>query len=300
MTPVFRKWPVIKASLIILLLAAVSGATFHFFTDYKKERARWAGLEMSLREKSNAFRGLACIVIKDYNRNRRIEINPETKVASASIVKIPIMAALLCSQKEKGFSLSDKIELKQKDITGGSGTLKNTRAGKEFSIKELMELMISISDNTATNILIKFLGFDFLNSWMKKAGLKNTNLSRLMMDMAARKRGVENYTTADDIALILDKIYLNSLPDRNASAECLRVLKTQKTRNRIPAKLPRGTVIAHKTGLENGVCNDAGIVFTKNGNFLICVLTAHRNTNSYKSRKFIAAIAETVYKYYVP
>jgi beta-lactamase class A len=300
MTLSLKRGLIIKTSLIIILLASISAVSLHFFREYKIERGRWLQLEKSIFEKSENFRGQACIVIKDYNRGRQIKRNPEIKIAAASIVKIPIMAAILSCQQEKGFSLCDKVKLKRSDITGGSGILKNQRPGKEFSVKELIEMMVSISDNTATNILIKLLGFDFLNSWMKEAGLKNTNISRLMMDMALRDKGIENYTTAGDIALMLDKIYLNRLSDKDASLECLRILKTQKTRNRIPAKLPKGTVVAHKTGLENGVCHDAGIVFTEKGNFLICVLTGHKNRDSYKSRKFIAALAEMVYKYYMP
>ncbi|MDD5504053.1 MAG: class A beta-lactamase-related serine hydrolase [Candidatus Omnitrophica bacterium] len=300
MTLSLKRGLIIKTSLIIILLASISAVSLHFFREYKIERGRWLQLEKSIFEKSENFRGQACIVIKDYNRGWQIKRNPEIKIAAASIVKIPIMAAILSCQQEKGFSLCDKVKLKRSDITGGSGILKNQRPGKEFSVKELIEMMVSISDNTATNILIKLLGFDFLNSWMKEAGLKNTNISRLMMDMALRDKGIENYTTAGDIALMLDKIYLNRLSDKDASLECLRILKTQKTRNRIPAKLPKGTVVAHKTGLENGVCHDAGIVFTEKGNFLICVLTGHKNRDSYKSRKFIAALAEMVYKYYMP
>ena len=143
------------------------------------------------------------------------------------------------------------------------------------------------------------IGFERLNAWFRDNGLKGTRLSRLMMDMAARNKDIENHTTADDMALILDKIYRSKIVNSNISSECMRILKQQKTRNRIPAKLPKGTVVAHKTGLERGICHDAGIVFTKNGIFLICVLTGHEYNNSYRSRQLISNIALITYKYYV-
>lgn len=285
---------------IILAAIAITAITaFNFYTDYKAQRARWDGLKDSIIARTEGFKGTAYIVVKDYNRNWRIDIASDVQVPAASIIKVPIMGAVFSAQKEGKLSLSDKIKLRQKDKTGGSGTLKNQRSGREHSIKELIELMNTISDNTATNIIINHLGFDYLNAWFKDNGLRGTTISRLMMDMASRNKGIENYTTAEDAALVFDKIYKGQLISKDVSSECLDILKNQKTRNRIPAKLPKGTVVSHKTGLEKGICHDGGIVFTENGDFLICVLTRHEYSNSYRSRELISKIAHTVYRYYV-
>ena len=286
----------IALTLVILALIWL----FDFYADYKKERARWDSLKGAIIAQTKGFNGRAYVIVKDYNRNWRIDIDSGTQVPAASIIKVPIMAAVFSAQEEGKLSVLDKIKLRQQDKTGGSGTLKNERGGLQFSIQQILELMMTISDNTATNILINLLGFDRLNTWFQDNGLKGTQLSRLMMDMASRDKGIENYTTAEDIALVLDKIYRGKLIDQNVSSECIRILKEQKTRNRIPAKLPRKTVVAHKTGLEKGICHDAGIVFTQNGDFLICVLTCHEYRNSYKSRELISNIACAIYRYYVP
>jgi beta-lactamase class A len=287
--------------VIFLAAIAISAvAAFNFYTDYKAHRARWNSLKDSIIAHTEGFKGTAYVVVKDYNRNWRIDIASDMQVPAASIIKVPIMAAVFSAEKEGKLSLSDKIKLRQKDKTSGSGTLKNQRSGREYSIKELLELMNTISDNTATNIIINLLGFDYLNAWFKGNGLKGTTLSRLMMDMVSRDKGIENYTTAEDIALVFDKIYNGQLISKDVSLECLDILKNQKTRNRIPAKLPKGTVVSHKTGLERGICHDGGIVFTENGDFLICVLTRHEYSNSYRSRELISNIAYTVYSYYVP
>ena len=292
-----------KKLLLVFILAAIiimSIAAFNFYTDYKAQRARWDGLKDSIIAHTEGFKGTAYIAVKDYNRNWRIGIGSDVQVPAASIIKAPIMAAIFSAQKEGKLFLSDKIKLRQKDKTGGSGTLKNQRSGKEYSIKELLELMNTISDNTATNIIINLLGFDYFNAWFKDNGLKGTILSRLMMDMASRDKGIENYTTAEDVALVFDKMYRGELISKDVSSECIDILKNQKTRNRIPAKLPKGTVVSHKTGLEKGICHDGGIVFTENGDFLLCVLTRHEYSNSYRSRELISKIARTVYRYYVP
>ena len=286
---------------IILAAIAITAITaFNFYTDYKAQRARWDGLKDSIIAHTEGFKGTAYIVVKDYNRNWRIDIASDMQVPAASIIKVPIMAAVFSAQKDGSITLSDKIKLRHKDKVGGSGTLKNERSGKEYGIQELIRLMNNISDNTATNMLINYLGFDYINKWFRDNGLNNTTLSRLMMDMVSRDKGIENYTTAEDIALVFDKMYKGELISKDVSSECLDILKNQKTRNRIPAKLPKGTVVSHKTGLEKGMCHDGGIVFTENGDFLICVLTRHEYSNSYRSRELISNVAYTVYRYYVP
>jgi beta-lactamase class A len=293
----------IKKIFIFIAVSAIAVTAikaFDYYEDYKKEKTRWAGLKDAIIAHTEGFKGTAYIVVKDYNRNLRIDIASDMQVPAASIIKVPIMGAVFSAQEEGKLSLSDKIKLRQKDKVSGSGTLKNARSGKEYSIEELLMLMNTISDNTATNMIINLVGFDYLNNWFKDNGLKGTILLRLMMDMASRDKGIENYTTAGDMAVVFDNMYRGKLINEDVSSECIEILKNQKTRNRIPAKLPKGTMVAHKTGLERGICHDAGIVFTPNGNFLICVLTRHEYSNSFRSRELISKIALTVYRYYVP
>jgi beta-lactamase class A len=109
---------------------------------------------------------------------------------------------------------------------------------------------------------------------------------------------VENFTTAAEISSILEKFYRKEFINSGVSGKCLILLKHQKIGDRIPAKLPQGAVVAHKTGLERGVCHDAGIVFTENGDFLICVLTSHANRTARPAKKFIAEVAFLTYNYY--
>jgi beta-lactamase class A len=285
--------------IVVLGLIAIAVVSANIARDYKAEKIRWNTIRDKIVSQTKGFKGQAYIVIKDYNRNWHISIDSDIKVPAASVIKLPIMAAVFNAEKARKLSFADKVILKQSDKAGGSGTLKNQSPGKEYTVKQILELMMTISDNTATNILINIMGFDYLNNEFRKIGLKNTNISRLMMDMASRDRGIENYTTADDIAVVIDKIYRNTLVSPGVSSECIDIMKNQKTRNRIPAKLPKGTIVAHKTGLEKGVCHDAGIVFTENGDFLICVLTMHEYSNSYKSRELISNIAYIVYEYYM-
>ncbi len=289
----------ISIAALLLCLVFLTHLGITRYVSYKKDSTRWHILSNTINTLVKDFNGKPSVIIKDLKRSWLISINEKAEIASASVVKIPIMAGCFYAAEEGKISLDKKITLKQRDKIGGSGILRNKKSGKTFTIKELIDLMITISDNTAANILIKLLGFDYLNICFKKFGLKDTNLSRLMMDMRSRGKGIENYTTAKDMAFILEKIYKGRLINKGLSSECLEVLKAQRSRTRIPARLPKNTVVAHKTGLEKGLCHDAGIVFTDTGDFIICVLIKHNNKNARSSKKLISNIARLSYNYYM-
>lgn len=261
-------------------------------------KAAWAGLQNNIKQAKAGYNGDVSIVIKDLDMNWEIAYNKEMPVPSASIVKIPIMAAYFSAADEGKLRLDDKLELKRSEKVDGSGTLKNALPGSAYTIEELIRLAITESDNTAANMLIDAMGFDRLNAYFAKLGLKATNLSRKMMDFKSRKAGIENYTTASDMALMLERLYRGKILSKKSAKKCLELLAEQKINDRIPKKLPANTIVAHKTGLENGVCHDVGIVYTAKGNFLICVLTKHEYRLAKPMKRLIARLSLLTYNYY--
>lgn len=292
-----KKTIYISILLIIFLSGTVAYFSLRLEKILEKQKAAWETLEEEIRKELNAFNGEAGIVIRDLNTGWTIKINQDKILPSASLVKIPIMLAAFYAADEGRVRLEDTLTLKSIHKALGSGRLKDAPQGTQFSLRQLIELMILESDNTATNMLIDHLGLDYLNNCFKKLGLKNTNIVRKMMDFSQRQEGKDNFTTALDLANILEKIYKNKLINKTYSQMCLDFLKKQKIKDRIPANLPADTLVAHKTGLEKGICHDAGIVFTGQGDFLICVLTKHRNKTAKAAKEFIAQIAFLAYKY---
>lgn len=266
-------------------------------TAKEKRKSAWSSLEKAMQSKLDGFSGNAGIVVEDLKMGWRISLNEDKLFPSASMVKIPIMAACLRAAHDKKISLNSRLVLKASHKTEGSGALKNNPVGTKFTVDKLIELMITRSDNTAANMLIELLGFDYLNDFFKSEGLIHTNLSRKMMDFRHRQQGVENYTTAGDISLILEKIYRKKFINRGVSSKCLGLLLKQKVNDRIPKKLPQDVLVAHKTGLERNVCHDAGIVFSNQGHFLICVLTKSR-AGAPKVKEFISDISLYIYNTY--
>jgi len=265
---------------------------------YERRKAAWQELQQRLKVEINQFKGETGIVIKDLETGWEFSYEKTRLFPSASLAKIPLMAACFWAADQGRINLDRNIALKSSDKLTGSGVLKDMPAGATFSVERLIGLMIYDSDNTATNIVTNLLGIDYLNSAFRAFGLRNTELSRKIADYHSRDKGIENYTTAEDMALLLDKIYRRSLGNKSVSDQCISMLKLTRLNDRIPKYLPVDITIAHKTGLEKEVCHDAGIVFTRKGDFIIVVLTKHANSNSATSKEFIAKVSLYAYKYF--
>lgn len=300
-----------KALIILIGMAIISSSaafiavkTYHYLQEERarkafleKKRALWKSLRKTVELDMARFKGEAGIVIKDLATGWEISFNKTTRFPSASVVKIPLMAVCYQAAQEGRIDLDGTLTLRASDKVAGSGQLKLAAPGATYTIEELIELMIEKSDNIAANMLINKLGFEYINEAFAKWKLAHTNLSRRMMDFTHRKKGVENYTTPEDIASLLEKIYRKKMVSPKAAEKCLALLMLQKVNDRIPAKLPAGVPVAHKTGLERNVCHDAGIVFTPRGDFLISVLT--RSVNGSKdAKRFISRIALETYNFY--
>ena len=303
-----KKRNILISLLLIIILPVGTVFSYRYYQSYKenqkkklifeKRKANWLTLRQRLTDGMAKFNGEVGIVIKDLEMNWVISFNKEKLFPSASLAKIPIMAACFLAAEEGRFKLDRQIALKDSDKLTGSGILKDTRPGATFTVEELIGLMIYDSDNTATNILTNMVGIDYLNNSFKTFGLKNTELSRRIADYKSRDAGLENYTTVEDMALILEKIYRRVLVNKDISEKCIKLLKLQRISDRLSKYLPVETLVAHKTGLERGICHDVGLVFTSEGDFLICVLTKHSNSNSAPSKEFIAKAALHAYTYF--
>ncbi len=292
-----------KCVLFIFLLSTLSGVVYYLHSYHRNGQEKekidtdWQNLAQEIKNKLYNFPGNIGLVIKDLKNGKAILYNQDKLFPSASLVKIAIMVACFQAESEGKINFNDYFRLKSKYKSRGSGILRYSPSGKKISLWELVELMITKSDNTATNMLTEILGFDYLNNCFQKMGLKNTNFSRNVMDIKKYYRGIENYTTASDIAQILDKIYHRQLVNPEASEKMLILLKKQEIRDRLPRYLPGYVEIAHKTGLFDNVCHDAGIIFHPQGDFLISLLVSDHREHRL-AKKLIGQIAKITFEYY--
>lgn len=257
----------------------------------------WQAMVAGLENAAGAWRANAGIYLKDLQSGRTWDYNADRLFTSASLVKLPIMAAVFDRINSGAITLNTQIKLTRADRVGGSGTLKWVRDGTSLSVMELIYKMITESDNTATRMLIDYVGMPYLDEAFRKLGLVHTNISMEGMSLASGRIAHENYTTAREMAEMLEKIYAGELISRESSEFMLDVLKHNKSRSRLRKGLPLGWEIGHKTGLLRKACHDAGIVFSPRGDYVIVVLTSEVPDYS-SAKKFIARVASLTYKYY--
>ena len=192
---------------------------------------------------------------------------------AASVIKIPIMVEAF-RQFEAGMcSPEDTHVLREEEKKPSCGALNRMHAGLVVTLRDLVDLMIVLSDNTATNILIDILGIENVNKTMCGLGLKQTVLRRKLFDPEAKARGLENTVGARDMGILLEKMYRGELVSEAASREMLDILRNQKLNGKMPFYLkPQGIACAHKTGEDDGITHDVGIVYSRKP-FVLCMLS---------------------------
>ena len=237
--------------------------------------------------------GNVCINFYDLNKNNGFSVNGDKKLLSASMIKLLILAELMKKISENKFSLSDTVMMANFMKIGGDGVLKELNTGHHFTLKELATLMIIISDNQATNILIDFLGMENINQLGKELDLKETFLGRKMMDAEARKKGYDNYTCADDISLLFKLIYQEKLINKEASQLILDILLRQQQGERLQRYLPSDIKIAHKCGDLDNLENDGGIIWLGDRAYILVVLT--NGMPNLQCKQIIGKISKFVY-----
>ena len=257
----------------------------------------WREMQEGLLENSKAYRGNVGIYLKDLNSGRSWEYNADKLFPSASLVKVPIMASVMEKVKDGAVTLDTQIKLTRRDRIGGSGSLRWVRDGTSLSVTEIIYKMITESDNTATRMLIDYFGMDYMSDNFRKLGLVHTNITPQGMSLSSYRVVNENYTTAREMAGLMERIYDRELISRDASEFMMDVLKHNKSRSRLRKGLPLGWEIGHKTGLLRMACHDVGIVFSPRGDYVIAVMTS--DVPDYTSAKnFISKVAKLTYRYY--
>lgn len=202
----------------------------------------------------------------------------DRKFPPASTLKIPVMVEIYRRVDAGELSLDEPWTLTEDDRVRGSGVLTHMRAGARITFEDLMYLMISISDNLATDVLIKRAGVEAVNRTMADLGMKNSHLGgtlRMMFDEAAEPSAATPNDYAGAIAAILDGRAASA-----ASCEAMtKMLETQQNHRRIARYLPPALPLSSevrfgsKTGTTRGVCNEAGFVIGPNGQLIIAVYT---------------------------
>jgi beta-lactamase class A len=155
------------------------------------------------------------------------------------------------------------------DIMGGL-----TPGVTQLTLRNLAVMMVAVSDNSATNVLIDRLGRENVNALLDSLGLSHTRLLRKMMDLKAASEGRENISTPGEMMTLLEDLYRGKVLSKDLTDDFFKVLATHKS-SFLPRDLPEGLKIANKPGELEGVRNDSGVVWVENRPYVICVMTTY-------------------------
>jgi beta-lactamase class A len=286
------------AVLICLLAAGMARAADAPLNS--KQQALWDQLRTAVVEVEQRLDGVIGVAILDLNSGQQLLIRPDEVFPQASSIKIAVLAELYHQAQQSAQGTSGKATLKDRyvvrpaDIVPDSFILGGLTPGvTSLTNRDLATIMVAVSDNSATNVLIDRIGMDNVVRLTESLGLAHTQLRRKMMDLQAAAQGRENISTPREMMRLLEQLYRGSVIAPPLLDDFFNVLATGKN-SWIPRDLPPDLKIANKPGELEGVRNDSGIVFLKNRPYVICVMTTYL-TNERAGEEAITRISSLAY-----
>ncbi len=234
-------------------------------------------------------------VIKDLKGDYFCSYRDNEVVKSASLIKIFIMAEAVDRIKNGDLTLDTEIPVAKEDIVDFSVML--FLKPRSYQLEELLRLMIVYSDNTATNVLIDYLGIDAINAKIRKMGFEKTILQRKMMDFASAKEGKENYTVPAETADFLQRLYDGKLLGGEYDELMLDIMKGQADEDLMRDELPDEIPIARKTGELDCLDHDIAIVFGEKTDYIYCYFGWNAVSNN-EARHLLGVTSKIVYDFF--
>ncbi|HEX3670106.1 MAG TPA: serine hydrolase [Candidatus Cybelea sp.] len=251
------------------------------------------GLNHELRSLARHLPAAIALDVFDINTGYNAGFNAARSMPAASTIKVPVMVEVFAQLEAGRFDLQRRIMLEPGDKDYGSGELCDAPVGTTYSVADLLAKMIDISDNTATNMLIRLVGRHSINRQMNDLGLSRTHLGGdVRTDGWAIRQSLR--TSPADLVHLLALMARGELIDQWSSNEMIDILKADEINTLLPEPLPPDVAIAHKTGSLNDTLNDAGIVFASDAPYAIAVMTTGLRSKEL-GRDFIHSVSRLAY-----
>jgi beta-lactamase class A len=267
------------------------------FPSFRAQSQNLSSLQSQLTSLAKNFHGTVGVAVRDLNSGANFSIQGSTVFTQASSIKIAILAALLKQDQDARLHLTDLVPLPKNEFVGGSGILQYFDGTTErLTIHDLAVIMIVLSDNTATNLVLDRVGIDSVNAFLTQNGFSATRLNRRMMDSAAMAAGRENLSTPDEMSCLLDALYRGKLLDEAHTKLALQILAFPKV-TPLSLGLPDSIPHADKPGALAGVRTDSGIVLLAGRPYVLCVMINHA-ANDGAAENLIAQISRATFNYF--
>ena len=229
----------------------------------------------------------------DLDTGNYLDIKGDRVFPAASTIKLPILVAFFQDLDAGKVRLDDTLVMRNDLITGGSGEMQDDPVGSRYSARETVTKMITISDNTATNMIIDRLGgIKKLNERFRSWGLKDTRIRNWLADLSGT-----NTTSSKDMVQLLALLVNDKLMSASSKAQVLDILRHTTIKTLLPAGLGQGAEIANKTGDIGFLIGDAGLITMPSGKRYLAGIFVKRPYDDTRGRDFIRQVSRLVYNY---
>ena len=241
----------------------------------EKQTVLWMKLEKSILDIDRSLDGVMGVAIVDLTDGHKYLLHANDVFPQASSIKICVLAELYRQAQQGKLKLTDLYTVNAADLVQDSDIMSGLTPGvTQITLRDLATMMVAVSDNSATNVLIDRVGMDNVNAFLKAQGLRDTRLRRKMMDLKAAAEGRENVSTPNEMLNLLQALYRGEILNKEMTDDFFKVLSTHKD-SWIPRNLPDDLKIADKPGALEGVRNDSGVIFVDKRPYVLCVMTTY-------------------------
>ncbi|MBD3205025.1 serine hydrolase [Candidatus Bathyarchaeota archaeon] len=291
---------------------------------------------MSLKEAiispAESLKGKMGVSVKDLKTGEAANLNGDDLFPTASTFKVPVLVEFYRQVENGIISLDEKVILRQEDLVPGSGVLKELTPGMIISFRDLLKLMMVISDNTATDLVIREVGMENINNTLRELGLKKTKVKKycreILFDLVGVNRPLKemtldlwdeveagtdyngtwsldvddnDVTTPNEMTELLEMIATGRAASKESCDEILQIMeKCQTGQYRIPKYLPtKELVLQRKTGSLPGIRNDVGVIKAKEKDMSYVLSCYTMNAEDvFQAEESIARTSENIYQYF--
>jgi beta-lactamase class A len=269
-------------------------------------------LDQQIRAKINGFPGKVTLYAKNLETGATYNLNGEEPVRTASTIKLPIMIEVFEEVAAGKVKWTDPMTDSVEEKVSGSGIMQDLTDGDVLPLHDTVMLMITLSDNTATNLIINKIGGNAVNARMESLGLKQTRLMRKILgdgnklkptpsgitDEGAKpenKKWGIGRSSPQEMVVLLEKLYRGELVSKQASADMIEILKKQRDHGGIARDI-KDAVVANKSGALDALRSDVGIVYTEHGPIAMAItvdgMTEPNWTEDNPGELMISAVSE--------
>ena len=290
-------------------LAAILFLILFIFSSCAEQRIAMRSLKENIVQTLSKQEGTFAVAFKDLSTGKELLINDTITFHAASTMKTPVLVEVYKQAAEGKFSLSDSLTIKNEfksivdgslfslDSSDDSETELYKHIGEKRTISFLLYQMIIVSSNFATNLIIELVDAKNVSATMQQLGAKDIHVLRGVEDGKAFAKGMNNTITAHGLMILFEKMAKGETVTPAASQAMIDILLDQKFNDIIPAELPAGVKVAHKTGSITGVHHDSGIIFLPNGKKYILVLLSKNLKDEKAAIKAMANVSKHIYEF---